>query len=271
MPTLTLKEIPPVPLEAESLSPDVMATLALDAVRALPVHLGKRERRVDDFFEVEGPSGDTLEIRGDAGKVKWIGRGMTRGRIRIIGNAGMHLGAGMKGGAIEVTGNVSDWLGAGMSGGRIEVRGNAGGQVGAAYRGSPTGMTGGTILIGGSAGLEVGSRMRRGLIVVGGRARDFAGLEMKGGTILLRDGAELRTGAWISRGTIISLAPIPLLPTFSYACTYNPVILRLYARHLSALGIGLPHDEKDGAYRRYTGDAAVPGRGEILVWEPHHA
>ncbi|MGH9749591.1 MAG: formylmethanofuran dehydrogenase subunit C [Candidatus Polarisedimenticolia bacterium] len=271
MPILTLKEQPAVPLEAESLSPDVMAALAPDAIRALPVHLGKRQRRVDDFFEVEGPAGDELEIRGDAGKVKWIGRGMTRGRIRIAGNAGMHLGAGMKGGSIEVSGNVSDWLGAEMSGGRIQVRGDAGGQIGAAYRGSVTGMTGGTILIGGSAGLEVGMRMRRGIIVVGGRARDFAGLEMKGGTILLRGGAELRTGAWISRGTIISLTPIPLLPTFSYACTYNPTFLRLYARHLSALGVRLPHEEKDGAYQRYTGDAAVPGRGEILVWKPHPA
>ena len=31
-------------------------------------------------------------------KVKWIGRGMTRGRIAIVGDAGMHLGAYMKGG-----------------------------------------------------------------------------------------------------------------------------------------------------------------------------
>jgi formylmethanofuran dehydrogenase subunit C len=268
MPTLTLKNQPHVPLEAESLSPDVTAALALDAIRALPVHLGNRQRRVDDFFEVAGPTGDELEIRGDAGKVKWIGRGMTGGRISINGNAGMHLGAGMKGGAIEVSGNVGDWLGAEMSGGRIRVGGNAGGQVGAAYRGSLTGMTGGTILIGGTAGLEVGMRMKRGIIAVGDRVRDFAGLEMMGGTILLRNGAELRTGAWISRGTIISLKPIPLLPTFSYSCTYNPTFLRLYARHLSTLGFSIPHEDQDGAYRRYTGDAAVPGWGEILVWEP---
>lgn len=268
MPILTLKEQPKVPLEAESLSPDVVAALTLDAIRALPVHLGKRRQSVGDFFEVAGPHGDALEIRGDAAKVKWIGRGMTRGRITILGNAGMHLGSCMKGGSIEVSGNASDWLGAEMSGGRIRVGGNAGGQVGAAYRGSLTGMTGGTILIGGTAGLEVGMRMRRGIIAVGGQARDFAGLEMKGGTILLRGGAELRTGAWISRGTIISLQPIPLLPTFSYACTYNPTFLRLYAKHLSPLGFGIPHDEKDGAYERYAGDAAVPGRGEILVWKP---
>lgn len=269
MPILTLKQQPSVPLEAESLSPDVMAALSLDAVRALPVYLGKRPQRVDDFFEVDGAAGDELEIRGDGRKIKWIGRGMTRGRIAIAGNAGMHLGSQMRGGAIEVSGNVSDWLGAEMSGGSIRVGGNAGGQVGAAYRGSLSGMSGGTILIEGTAGLEVGMRMRRGIIAVGGQARDFVGLEMKGGTIFLRSGAELRTGAWIARGTIISLTPIRLLPTFAYACTYTPTFLRLYARHLSALGFGIPPGAEEGAYQRYTGDASVPGRGEILVWEPH--
>jgi formylmethanofuran dehydrogenase subunit C len=112
-------------------------------------------------------------------------------------------------------------------------------------------------------------RMKRGTIVVGGTARDFAGLQMKGGTIVLRGGAELRTGAWMIRGTIIALKPIPLLPTFSYASTYNPTFVRLYARHLGTLGVDLPYDERDGAYQRYTGDAAVPGKGEILVWEKH--
>ena len=34
--TLTLKQQPVVPLEAESLSPDVMAGLSHDAIRALP-------------------------------------------------------------------------------------------------------------------------------------------------------------------------------------------------------------------------------------------
>src|SRR5262245_27275 len=112
MVTLTLKEQPAVPLEAESLSPDVTAGLDHGALRALPVHLGKRRRRLDDFFDVEGAGGDELSIRGDLGKIKWIGRGMTRGHIGIVGNAGMHLGASMKGGAIDVTGNASDWLGA---------------------------------------------------------------------------------------------------------------------------------------------------------------
>jgi formylmethanofuran dehydrogenase subunit C len=264
---LILKDAPPVPLEAEALSPDTIATLTVDEIRALPVHLGKRQRRVDEFFDVEGEAGDELEIRGDLHRVKWIGRGMSRGTLRIDGNAGMHLGSAMSGGTIEVTGDAGDWLGAEMSGGMIRVHGNAGGQVGAAYRGALSGMRDGLIVIDGSAGLELGMRMKRGTIVVGGPVRDFAGLQMKGGTIVLQQGAELRTGAWMNRGTIVSLTPIPLLPTFSRAAAYNPTFLRLYARRLAPLGCRLPYDEREGRYQRYTGDAAVPGKGEILVWE----
>jgi formylmethanofuran dehydrogenase subunit C len=68
-----------------------MASLANAAIRELPVYLGKRRRRVDDFFDVQGEASDAIEIRGDAAKVKWIGRGMTRGRLTIDGDAGMHL------------------------------------------------------------------------------------------------------------------------------------------------------------------------------------
>ena len=93
-------------------------------------------------------------------------------------------------------------------------------------------------------------------------------LQMKGGTIVLFSGAEIRTGAWMMRGTIISLKPIKLLPTFSYACTYTPTFLRLYAKHLATLGRAIPINEQDGAYHRYSGDSSVPGKGEILVWQP---
>jgi formylmethanofuran dehydrogenase subunit C len=269
MTRLTLKEQPTVPLEAEVLSPDLIGGLGHQEICALKVLLGKHEYRLDEFFEVEGAGSDELEIRGDVHHVKWIGRGMTHGRINIVGNAGMHMGAYMKGGTIEVSGNAGDWVGGEMSGGLIRISGNAGGQVGGAYRGSLSGMAGGTILIGGSAGMEVGMRMKRGIIAVVGPVRDFAGLQMKGGTIVLGAGAEIRTGAWMMRGTIISLKPLGLLPTFSFACAYNPTFLRVYAKHLERLRCGIPHEMKDGAYQRYSGDSAVPGKGEILLWQPH--
>jgi formylmethanofuran dehydrogenase subunit C len=266
--TFRLKESPTVPLEAESLVPDRMVGQSNDAICGLPVFLGKRQCRLDEFFDVDGADSDQMEVHGDVSKVKWIGREMSRGHIKIEGNAGMHLGAYMKGGTIEVTGNGSDWTGAEMTDGLIRIRGNAGGQIGAAYRGSLAGMKGGTILIGGSARLEVGMRMKRGVIAAGGPVGDFAGLQMKGGTIFLCSGAEIRTGAWMFRGTIVSLTPIQLLPTFAYSCAYNPTFLRIYAKFLQKLGVTIPIDNTEGSYLRYTGDSSVPGKGEIFVWQP---
>ena len=40
----------------------------------------------------------------------------------------------------------------------------------------------------------------------------------------------------------------------------------LYARHLGPLGVSIPHE--GGTYQRYMGDTSVPGKGEILVWQP---
>jgi formylmethanofuran dehydrogenase subunit C len=110
--TLRLREQPTVPLEAESLTPDRTVGQPNDAIRALPVFFGKRQCRLDQFFDVEGADSDRLEVQGDLSRVKWVGREMSRGCIKIQGNAGMHLGAYMRGGTIEVTGNGSDWTGA---------------------------------------------------------------------------------------------------------------------------------------------------------------
>ena len=274
---LTLRRLPTVPLEAEVLSPDRLVGLDPSAIAALPVFHGKRSYPLGEFFRVEivGPPApsalpDTfvMDIHGDLSKVKWVGRSMSRGQLRIYGPAGMHLGAYMSGGQIEVFGRAGDWVGAEMTGGTILIHGDAGGQLGAAYRGSSVGMRGGLILVDGSAGIEIGMRMRRGTIVVRGAVRDFAGLQMTGGTIFLLGGAELRTGAWMTRGTIVTLTPITLLPTFTHSCLYRPTFLSLYARYLQPYGIHIPHGSHHGFYHRWLGDAAVPGKGEILIWEP---
>lgn len=266
--TFHLKRKPDVPLEAEVLSPDMVRELSNAEIRRLIIHHGKRQLPLEEFFDVEGERSDELILHGDLNKVRWVGSRMTRGSVTVHGSIGMHLGAYMKGGQIRVHGDASDWIGAEMKNGFIHVHGNAGGQIGAAYRGALSGMKNGTIIIDGSAGLEVGMRMRRGTIVVGGLARDFAGLQMKGGTIILLSGAEIRTGAWMNRGTIISLQPLQLMPTFARASEFNPTFLNVYAKHLKQFGIALPSLISEGTYQRYSGDLSVPGKGEILVWQP---
>jgi formylmethanofuran dehydrogenase subunit C len=263
---LTLKEPPSVPLEAELLTPDTVASLSRDEIAALTVYHGKRVCRLDDFFDVDGEKSEEIEIHGDLNRVRMIGKGMSRGSITIQGDVGMHLGSQMTGGSISVTGNASDWIGAEMTGGFIRIHGNAGGQVGAAYRGSLAGMKGGTVIVDGTAGLEVGMRMKRGTIVIGKTVRDFAGLQMKGGTIVMLSGAEIRTGAWMNRGTIISCQPTQVMPTFAYSGSYNPTFVNVYAKHFTQYGIDIPYQASLGNYSRYAGDMGVSGKGELLVW-----
>src|SRR5262245_31337426 len=154
-----------IPVEAEVLTPDNLAGKSPAEIAALPLQHGNASVPLGEFFTVEGDAGDReIVIEGDCSRVKWIGAGMTGGRLTVRGSAGMHLGAEMVDGEVHVHGDAGDWVGAEMRGGRIHVRGNAGHLAGAAYRGSRAGMRGGVILIGGNAGNEVGSTMRRGLI-----------------------------------------------------------------------------------------------------------
>ena len=265
--TLRLKQDPAVPLEAECICPDSFAEKSHAEICEQILYHGKRRLRLDEFFDVDGERSDQIEIHGELNKVRWIGRAMSRGRIEIRGNVGMHLGAYMSGGSIALDGDAGDWLGAEMKQGRIQVRGDAGGQIGAGYRGSLFGMRGGLIHVTGRAGLEVGMRMRRGTIVIGDVVRDFAGLQMKGGTIVMQSGAEIRTGAWMQRGTIISLKPLELMPTFRSSGSYNPTFMNVYARELRGCGVEIPYEPEHGRFTRFCGDAAVPGKGEILVWQ----
>src|SRR5213080_3325166 len=92
-----------VPVEAEAITPDNLAGKAPAEIAALPVQYGNHPAPLGEFFRVEGDAADgDILIEGDCGRVKWLGAGMTRGRITLRGNAGMHLGAEMRGGEIHL-------------------------------------------------------------------------------------------------------------------------------------------------------------------------
>jgi formylmethanofuran dehydrogenase subunit C len=263
--TLTLHTPPAVPVEADILSPARLAGLsALETAKLTVVH-GNQAAQVGDFFTVDGALDGEIHLTGDLSRIKQIGAGMTEGRMVIHGSVGMHLGAAMSGGEIVVEGNAGDWVAPEMTGGRIVIKGDAGHLVGAAYRGSPVGIRGGEIIIHGNAGNEIGSGMRRGLIAIGGDSGDFTGVNLLAGTIVVLGQLGWRTGAGMRRGTIVSMHPAEMLPTFSYACTYRPVFLRLYLPYLRRLGLPIADAQLQGSYQRWCGDAIELNRGEVLL------
>jgi len=264
---LTLHTAPTVPLEADVLGPTRLAGLgAVDAAK-LPVVYGNQRAEVGDFFTVTGVPDDTIHITGDLRRIKFLGAAMTGGRLLVHGTVGMHLGATMSGGTIEVEGDAGDWVGPEMTGGRIIVRGNAGHLVGSAVRGSTSGMQGGEIFVFGNAGNEIGAGMRRGLIAIGGDCGDFAGVNMLAGTIVIFGQAGWRPGTGMTRGSIVAMRPVEMLPTFALACTYHPVFLRVYLRHLLLLGLPVTEGHLTGQYQRWSGDSIELNRGEILLYQ----
>jgi formylmethanofuran dehydrogenase subunit C len=266
---IRIKTLTSIPLEVDTVLLETVRQQSLDDVRRTLIQYGNTQVPLAEFFDVSGSADDNEIVwEGDCSKVKLIGTHMKEGRIRVEGNAGMHLGAEMRGGEIVVSGNAADWVGAEMHGGRIHVRGNAGHLVGAVYRGGRRGMTAGEIMIDGDAGNEIGHSMRRGLIAVGGRAGDAVGFSMIAGSILLFGEVGIRPGAGIRRGTIglLGSAPPPaMLPTFKFACTYRPVFLRFYFLQLRQMGFFVPDECFNSDYHRYCGDFLELGKGEILV------
>jgi formylmethanofuran dehydrogenase subunit C len=265
--TLTLESRPQAPLEAGVISPDNFAGRSQAEITGLPVLHGNKPALLGDFFEVDGEGSSEIVLTGDLSRVKNIAAGMTRGKIRVNGDAGMHLGAGMRGGEIHVFGNAGDWAGAEMKGGKIHIHGNAGHGLGGAYRGSRHGMSRGLIIVEGNAGNEAGAAMRRGLIVVTKDAGDFAGAFMTAGSIIVLGKLGIRPGAGLLRGTIVAFQPPELLPTYRYSYSCQPNFLRLIFRHLRSHGLLIPDSYSAGRYRRYSGDFNRSGKGEILVYD----
>jgi formylmethanofuran dehydrogenase subunit C len=212
------------------------------------------------YLERDGrvPLGELFEIRGEP-----------EGRIRFVGDLehADRIAAGLKQGEVVVEGSVGREAGLAMAGGSLDISGNAGPRAGAAHAGHKRGMTGGELIVRGSAGSETGAGMRRGLLVIAKSAGDRTGLGMIAGSVVVFGAAGAETGLWSKRGSIIALGQITPPATYAYACTYQPVHLRLMLRRLQVkYGVSVRRRHLTGFYRRYSGDLAELGKGEILQW-----
>ena len=266
--TLTLREAPAAPLNAEALSPDRLAGLSRSEIERLELRHGNRCAGVGQIFDVSGAGEHDVRVVGDLARVAGLGTGMSGGRLTLAGSAGPHVGSGMRDGELIVEGDAGDWAGAEMRGGRLVVRGSAGRRLGGAYAGTSAGMRGGEIVVHGDAGEEAGAGLRRGLIAVSGRVGAAAGLSALAGTIVALGPLGAHPGAGMRRASIVAMTTTMLLPTYALACSYRPPFLRLCLRRLRALGLPVTDDQIEGRYTRWSGDGVELRRAEILILEP---
>ena len=253
-------------VDLDGVTADRFALLSQREIESLPAWIGGRQARLGDLFDIRGERSDRVRVEGSMRRVAGLGAGMAGGELLIEGDTGHRVAAGMTGGWVDVRGDAGDDAGLAMAGGALRITGNAGHRAGAAAAGASKGMTGGELVINGSAGDEVAARARRGLVVVGGDAGEHAARAMIAGTLVVVGRTGAHAGRGNKRGSLVAIGGIDVLPTYRYACTYQPLHLRLTFTYLHRR-YGFPVDGRilDGPFRRYCGDAGEIGKGEILV------
>ncbi|WP_025597051.1 formylmethanofuran dehydrogenase subunit C [Burkholderia sp. WSM2230] len=279
--TLRVRTAPGFRVDASALLPASLATLAVAQIERLALPAGNDRCVVADVFDVSR-SGNAASDATDAmdamdmqpalvieDAVPWLdrlGARMTQGHLIVRGSAGNQSGFQMAGGVLRIDGDAGHFTACEMRGGRLTVAGDCGDFAAGALAGDMEGMTGGTLSIHGNAGARLADRMRRGLVLVGGNAGDFAASRLVAGTVGIAGKVGAHYAYGMRRGTLLlAQRPTYLPPTFADGGRGFDVFWSLLVRSLA--GEIAPFSQWRAAPlpRRYTGDAAVDGRGEILV------
>lgn len=264
MTTLNLHVMPQGRVDMAGVLPEAMAGRAADDIAAQVVRVNGNPVALGDLFEVTLDDDGILVIHTNSDRLDYLGRGMRSGTLRVDGPAGHYAGQDLRGGEITIHGNVGDCAANGMAGGLLRIHGNAGDWLGAALIGDRTGMSGGVVVVDGDVGDRLGDRMRRGLILIRGKAGDACGARLLAGTIVVAGGCGDQPGFGLRRGSLIlGQAPASIPDTFNNSGMVELTYLGLLHRYAEGIQPGIV--PAASCARRYMGDQAFGGKGEILV------
>lgn len=262
---LTLRARPEQRLDLAPLVPHLLAGKSAADINRIELQTTKMRVTVGDAFRLRMGDAETIRIEGSDERLDSIGAGMAGGEIHVAGDTGIQAGRLMSGGRLTISGNAGHWAASGMKGGAIEIRGNAADRLGGPLAGETAGMRGGIVIVRGKAGARAGDKMRRGTILIEGQAGDHTGSRMIAGTLIARGAAGALPGYLMKRGTIIlGEGASTMSPTFLDCGTHRLLAMRLMANFIK------PYSARGGALlnrplRRYAGDMAVLGKGELYI------
>ncbi|TSA50807.1 MAG: formylmethanofuran dehydrogenase subunit C [Nitrosomonadales bacterium] len=263
--TFTLKTQPQQRVDMSPLTPDSLAGKSATDIAAIELQCGNRKLRTDALFNISGDDASAIVISNACGKLDFIGHGMKSGSITVHGGAGSYLGLGMKKGTLTVHGNVDAFAASGMAGGMMHIHGNVGDFLAAALPGDRKGMKGGTVLITGNAGDRAGDQMRRGIILIEGNVGAYCASRMLAGTIGVMGSVGEFIGFGMRRGTLLLFSQPQLHATIQDCGLHTLPFLSLMFKSFRALQSKFATLDKNRV-RRYAGDIANDGKGEILVF-----
>jgi formylmethanofuran dehydrogenase subunit C len=262
---LRLRDAPDQRLDMSSLTPQRLVRMSRGEIEGIELQTTRRAICVGDVFDVSGDSAETIVFAAGSDRFDRVGQGMSAGLIVVEGDVGNRAGRLMAGGRLAIKGNAGHWAASGMTAGTIAIDGDAGDHLGGPLAGEVQGMNGGIVIVRGDAGNRAGDRLRRGMLIIEGDAGDGAGARMLAGTLIVLGSVGADAGRLLRRGTL-ALGSLrgDLGPTFLDCGVHDLVSHRLMAAFLRPASQGA--DRLFGApLRRYIGDAALLGKGEVFV------
>ena len=263
--TLTLRNASAGRVDLSGLVPHKIAGLEMRDIAQMVIGKTRDQFRLGDVFDITGTLSDTLTFVGTTALCDGLGAELESGTIIVEGNAGAYAGRAMKSGRLDMRGSVGDFLAAGLKGGLVTVKGSAGDFVGAVLTGEKNGMAGGTVVVEGDIGERAGDRMRRGTILTRGKTGASAGSRMLGGTIWAEGGLGPTPGPLLRRGTLIAPSVARMTDTFADCGRHDLGILAIMNMHFRDTLGALAPKPLPKFVRRFAGDLATAGKGEILL------
>ena len=266
--TFRLRAAPPQRVDLSALTPQALNGRSAAEIAALPIHTTRAALSVGDLFDLKPGDFDEIVFEGGAERLDWVGAHLNAGAIRVVGDVGVEAGRAMTGGVLTIEGNAGPYAGSGLRGGLMKIGGDAGERLGGPFAGETEGMSGGAIHVGGNAGARAGDKMRRGFLLIEGQAGDYAGSRMVAGTLAIGGQAGALPGYLMNRGTILLAGgAAEMTPTFLDCGVFELVAAKLLAVHVETISRRLGAAFR-GPLRRYAGDLAALGKGEIFVRAP---
>lgn len=266
--TFSLRAPPGQRLDLSPLTPQNLAGKSVAEVASIELQTTRVRVTAGDVFRVREGDPAAILIEGGSARFDRVGFGLREGSIRVEGEVGAQAGRLMSGGLLTIGGAAGPFAGSGMSGGTLAIEGDAGERLGGPLSGETAGMSGGLIHVRGAAGERAGDRLRRGVILIEGRAGPYAGSRMIAGTLAIGGEAGDLPGYLMGRGTILIGRGATLFsPTFADCGEHDLVASRLLAAYIGEASPKLARLFRR-PLRRFAGDMAALGKGEILLPRP---
>jgi formylmethanofuran dehydrogenase subunit C len=263
--TFTLRQEPPQRVDLAPLTPDRLAGKSVAQIEEIELGVTRISTKVGDLFKISEGDLKNLRYEGGSSRFDLLGAKLLPGfAIHVEGDVGAQCGRLAKGGSITVAGSAGPHAASGNLGADLEIKGDAGDFLAGPLAGELAGMAGGRIIVRGKAGERAGDRLRRGIIVIEGDAGEDLGARVIAGTIICLGEAKGRIGYLNKRGSIALAHGGCFGSTYVDCGAHELTFARLFARSLrdhSAAAADLLSQK----LRRYGGDTAVYGKGEILT------